>query len=123
MKMTAVRVLFFFSFVLLVGLLLQQCWQSKTDGEKWLYFFGESAREYADNVLGPGRSTDVLVPEELSGSSIEVFETFVTFSPKQDPGLVLAFSPGGPPTADPVDPWVDIGDGWYVRSDPSSNPQ
>ena len=116
MKMTPARVLFFVSFVLMVGLLLQQCWQSKTASEKWLYFFGESAREYAGLVLGPGHGTEVPIPEDLSGSSIEIFDGFVTFSPKQDPALTLAFSPSGPPVAEVDDAWTTIGDGWYMRT-------
>lgn len=114
------RVLFFLSFVLMAGLLLQQCWQSRTASEKWLYFFGEQARGYADNVLGPGRGTDIPVPDELSGSDIKIFDSFVTFSPKQDASLILAFSPGGPPAGEVVGSWFAIGDGWYVHNDPAS---
>ncbi len=114
MRMTLTRVLFFLTFILMLGLLLQQCWQSKTPSEKWLYFFGESARDYAGTVLGQGRGTDVPVPEELSHTSIEIFDSFVTFKPNT-PGLVLAFSPGVPPPAESGS-WFAIGDGWYVRN-------
>ena len=110
MRMTLKRVLIFLSFVFMVILLLQQCWQSKTPSEKWLYFFGESARDYAGMVLGPGRGTAVPIPEELSGSNVEIFDRFVTFAPKQDPGLILAFSPQGPPPEE-AGSWSAIGDG------------
>ncbi|MDJ0957300.1 MAG: hypothetical protein QNI91_10595, partial [Arenicellales bacterium] len=60
----------------------------------------------------------------LSSNSIEVYESFVTFSPKQDPNLVLAFSPGGEPAeGDETKFWSSIGDGWYVLVDPSSSAQ
>lgn len=120
MRMTVKRVLLFLSFVVMVGLGLQQCWQSKTASEKWLYFFGESARDYAGTVLGPGRGTQVPVPDELSGSQVEIYDSFVTFSPKQDPSLVLAFSPSAPPAGEGGDTWSHIGDSWYVRNGPAS---
>ena len=122
MKMTLKRVLIFLSLVLMFGLMLQQCWQSKTASEKWLYFFEGTARDYAGEVLGPGRGTDVPIPSELSSNSIEVYESFVTFSPKQDPALVLAFSPGGEPAeGDATRSWSSIGDGWYVLANPSQS--
>lgn len=122
MKMTLKRVLIFLSLVLMVGLMLQQCWQSKTASEKWLYFFEDVARDYAGEVLGPGRGADVPIPDELSSTSIEVYENFVTFSPMQDPDLVLAFSPGGEPSEDGTTrSWSSLGDGWYVLANPTSN--
>ena len=122
MKMTLKRVLVFLSLVLMVGLMLQQCWQSKTASEKWLYFFEDVARDYAGEVLGPGRGTDVPIPDELSSTSIEVYENFVTFSPMQDADLVLAFSPGGEPSeGGETRSWSSLGDGWYVLADPTSN--
>lgn len=111
------RVMFFLSFVLMMGLLLQQCWQSKTASEKWLYFFGEPARDYAGAVLASGDETVTPVPDELSGSEIKIFDTFIMFSPKQDPTLILAFSPSGPPTGEDGASWTGVGDGWYVRND------
>lgn len=124
MKMTAKRILLFLSFLLMVGLMLQQCWQSKTASEKWLYFFKEPARDYAGNVLGAGRGADVPIPDELSGTTIEVYESFVTFSPKQDVSLVLAFSPAGKPVdGDATKSWSPLGDGWYVLISPSSSTQ
>ena len=122
--MTLKRVLIFLSLMLMVGLMLQQCWQSKTTSEKWLYFFEDVARDYAGEVLGPGRGTDLPIPEELSGTLIEVYESFVTFSPEQDPSLVLAFSPGGEPAEnDATRSWSPLGDGWYVLASPSPNAQ
>lgn len=124
MKMTLQRVLIFVSLVLMAGLMLQQCWQSKTASEKWLYFFEDAARDYAGEVLGPGRGTDVPIPDELNGTFIEVNENFVTFSPKQDPDLVLAFSPGGEPAeGDATRSWFSLGDGWYVLTNPSPSAQ
>lgn len=124
MKMTVKRALVFLSFVFMAGLMLQQCWQSKSASEKWLYFFGDVARDYAGNVLGPGRGTDIPVPDELSGATIEVYENFVMFSPKQDVRLVLAFLPEGEPVNDDATKsWSPLGDGWYVLITPSSNAQ
>ena len=119
MKMTLKRVLIFLSLVLMAGLMLQQCWQSRTASEKWLYFFEGAARDFAGEVLGPGRGTDVPIPEELSNNYIEVYEGFVTFSPRQDPTLVMAFSPGGEPAEENTTrSWASIGDGWYVLANP-----
>ena len=59
MKMTVNRMLIFLSFMVMIGLIMQQCWQSKSASEKWLYFFGESARDYAGHVLGPGETSPV----------------------------------------------------------------
>ena len=119
MKMTLKRVLIFLSLVLMAGLMLQQCWQSRTASEKWLYFFEAAARDFAGEVLGPGRGTDVPIPEELSNNYIEVYEGFVTFSPRQDPTLVMAFSPGGEPAEENTTrSWASIGDGWYVLANP-----
>lgn len=116
MKMTGKRVLFVLSFILLIGLTLQQCWQSKSPAEKWLYFFKDTARDYSGIVLGAGRGTNVPVPEELSKTNIEVHERHVTFAPRQEPGLMLAFSPRGAPPADELrgGKWQAIGDGWYL---------
>jgi hypothetical protein len=116
MKMTATRVLFVLSFILMIGLMLQQCWQSKTPSEKWLYFFGDAARDFAGNALGPGRGSDLPVPEALGGTQVVVHENHVTFSPNQAPDLVLAFSPSGPPPPDesPDRVWKPLGDGWFA---------
>lgn len=116
MKMTGRRVLFVITFMVMVVLMLQQCWHSKSPGEKWLYFFSDAATDYAGEVLGPGRGTSVPPPEALSGANVSVHENHVTFSPKQDPGLVLAFSPTGPPPADDFKSgsWKPLGNAWYV---------
>ena len=53
MQMSLKRVLVFLSFMLMVGLMLQQCWQSRSPGEKWLYILGDPARDYAGLVLEP----------------------------------------------------------------------
>ena len=124
LKMTLKRVLIFLSVILLAGLGMRQCWQSKTDSEKWLYLFGDVAREYAGEVLGPGRGTHVPIPEQLQASEISVHENFVTFSPTQSPGLTLAFSPDGVPAADPSGyPWTSIGNAWYVLRGQSQTDQ
>jgi len=115
MKMTGKRVLFVLTFIVMIGLMLQQCWQSKSPSEKWLYFFSDAARDYAGDALGPLRGTDVPVPEALDGSNIVVKEHYVTFSPKQEPDLTLAFSPAGPPRGDLRGrSWKPLGEGWYV---------
>jgi len=116
MKMTGKRVLFALTFMVMIGLMLQQCWQSKSPGEKWLYFFSDAARDYAGDALGPRRGTDVPVPEALDGSNVVVKEHYVTFSPKQDPDLTLAFSPAGPPPQEDLRgrSWKPLGEGWYV---------
>ena len=116
MKMTGKRVLIVLTFILMFGLMLQQCWQSKSPGEKWLYFFGKPAREYAGIVLGPGRGANVPVPENLGATIIVTHEDHLIFSPRQDPDLLFAFSPGGPPPADELQnrSWKSMGDSWYV---------
>jgi len=116
MKMTGKRVLFVLTFILMFGLVLQQCWQSRSPSEKWLYFFGDAGRDYAGVALGAGRGTSVPVPDALSGSNVVVHENHVTYSPRQDPGLVLSFSPVGPPSVDEIQGrrWRPLGDGWYV---------
>lgn len=115
MQMSLKRVLIFLSFMLMVGLTLQQCWQSKSPGDKWLYILGEPARDYAGLVLGPDRGAEVPVPEELSTTEIVVHDDHVVFYPKQDPNLVLAFSPAGMPAEDASsESWSRLGDGWYV---------
>lgn len=116
MKLTTKRVLFFLLFIFMIGLMMNQYWQSKPASEKWLYLFGAQARDYAGNVLGPGRGTNVPVPEELSGSEVIVFDSFVTFSTRQGPGLTLAFSPVGVPAGEESGgrSWSALGDGWYL---------
>lgn len=116
MKMTGKRVLFVLSIILLIGLMLQQCWQSRSPAEKWLYFFDDAARDYAGIVLGAGKGTSVPMPEDLSRTNVVVHDRHVTFSPMQDPALVLSFSPEGPPPADELQgrSWQPVGDGWYV---------
>ena len=114
--MTGKRVLFVLTFIVMIGLMLQQCWQSKNPAEKWLYFFGDAGRDYAGLALGAGRGTSVPIPDALSGSNVVVHDDYVTFSPRQDPGLLLSFSPGGPPPAEGIQDrrWSPVGDGWYV---------
>jgi len=115
-KITLKRVLFFLIFISMIWFIMHQYWQSKPSSEKWLYLFGNVARDYAGNVLGPGRGTNVPVPEKLSGSEIVLQDSFVTFSPRQEPGLNLAFSPDGvPPGVGPAGQfWSALGDGWYL---------
>ncbi len=112
------RLLLFLTALIAVFLLLQNCWQSKSASDKWLYLFEDSARDYAGQVLGVGRGTNVPIPERLAGTAITVYDTYVTFSPKSGPPLVLAFSPDAKPPA-PDDPvhagqdWIPLGDAWY----------
>ena len=117
MKMTVKRVLFFLAFVLLFAMVMQQYWQSKSATGKWLYLFGDVARDYAGDVLGQGRGTDVPVPEKLAGAEVSVHDSYVAFYPKNEPDLVLAFSPAGNPDAESAgQSWSSLGDGWYVLS-------
>jgi len=115
-KITIKRVLFFLIFISMIWFIMHQYWQSKPASEKWLYLFGNVARDYAGNVLGPGRGTNIPVPAKLSGSEIVLQDGFVTFSPRREPGLNLAFSPAGvPPGAGPAGrSWSALGDGWYL---------
>jgi len=114
--MTLKRVLIFLSVVLLAGLVLHQCWQGKSQAERWFFYFERMARDYAGRVLGPERGTSVPVPKELAGNVVEVHEHYVTFSPKQDPGLVLAFAPEGkPPVSRDGRDWTALGNGWYQQ--------
>jgi len=109
------RLLIFVSIILLIGLLLQQYWASKSPEEKWLYIFQYPARDYASKVLGSARGTHVPLPEELSGNEVEIQERYVVFAPKQTPQLKLAFAPTGkPPAPGNAQDWFPLEDGWYV---------
>ena len=66
LRMTANRLALFVSLILVMGVLLQQCWQRFSPAEKWLYFFEDPARHYAGQVLGPGRGSAVAIPESLA---------------------------------------------------------
>lgn len=120
-QMNANRLLIFVTVLVATFFALQNCWQSKSPSEKWLYVHEGAARDYAGQVLGPGRGAKVPVPESLTQTVIKTHETYVTFSPKNDPQLVLAFSPNTKPPA-PVDPaaagkdWLPLGDSWYQLS-------
>ena len=77
-----------------------------------------AARDYAGQVLGPGRGAKVPVPEPLSRTVINTYDTYVTFSPKNNPQLVLAFSPNAKPPAPEVPGsagkvWLPLRDSWY----------
>jgi len=118
------RLLIFVSIILLIGLVLQQYWASKSPEEKWLYIFQYPARDYASKVLGPARGSHVPLPEELSGNVVEVRESYVVFAPKQSPQLKMAFAPiGKPPAPDSAQDWFPLEDGWYVlRAGAATNP-
>ena len=92
-SINARRLLIFSSIVIIIGVLVQQNWASKTPDEKWLYLFKYPAQQYANKVLGPAQGSHLPVPEELSGNKVEIQERFVVFAPKQSPDLVLAFAP------------------------------
>jgi hypothetical protein len=122
MKITLNRFLVFISIVLVAALAMQQCWQRKSEAEKWLYIFGEPAREYAGRVLGPDRGRGLPPPESLSEMSIDVHaqEEYVVYSSDMfavadRPELHMAFSPGGPPPvpADRPGRWTRVRDSWY----------
>jgi len=123
MKITLNRFLIFLTLVLLVALMLQQCWQRKSDAEKWLYLFDQPAREYAGRVLGPDRGTGLRPPEALSEMAVDVHaaEGYVVFasdmfSADGEPPLRMAFSPHGlPPAPDdaPAMGWAPVRDAWY----------
>lgn len=123
MKITLNRFLMFLSLVLLVGLMLQQCWQRKADAEKWLYLFDEPARSYAGRVLGPDRGTGLAPPESLSDMEVRIHERegYVMFSStmfagEDGPALHMAFAPEKTPPAPPDKPgfsWTRVRDGWY----------
>ncbi len=112
------RVLIFITVLAVAFFALHNCWQSKPASEKWLYMNDGAARDYAGQVLGPGRGAKVPIPETLTHSVIEAYDTYVTFAPKSDSHLVLAFSPNAKPPA-PKDPasagkdWLPLGDSWY----------
>lgn len=123
MKITLNRVLIFLSIVLLAGLMMQQCWQRRSDAEKWLYLFEEPAREYAGRVLGPDRGTGLPPPESLSDMAVDVRaeEGYVVYSSDMftgagKPMLHMAFATAGPPPDPPDQPgsgWVRVRDSWY----------
>lgn len=123
MKITLNRVLIFLSLVLGAGLMLQQCWQGRSDAEKWLYLFDDQARVYAGRVLGPDRGTGLAPPEALAGMTVRVHEEegYVEFSSTMfagdgGPSLDLAFAPAGAPPGPANRPgftWVRVRDGWY----------
>jgi hypothetical protein len=118
-SINARRLLIFASIVILIGLLVQQNWASKTPDEKWLYLFKYSAQQYANKVLGTARGTHVPVPEELSGNNVEIQERYVVYSPKQSPDLVLAFAPVVKPPARDGKDWRSLGDSWYMLQAPA----
>lgn len=117
-QMNANRLLIFITVLVAIFLTLQNCWQSKLPSERWLYMNEAPARDYAGQVLGPGRGAEVPIPEALTNSEITTYDTYVTFSPKKNPKLLLAFSPDTKPPA-PDDPalkgkdWLALGDSWY----------
>lgn len=123
MKITLNRFLIFVTFVLVMGLVLQQCWQRRSDAEKWLYLFDEPARDYAGRVLGPDRGTGLAPPEPLSDMEVQVHEregyvvfTSTMFSGDDGPALYMAFAPEGrPPRPEdrPGQDWVGVRDAWY----------
>jgi hypothetical protein len=117
-KMNANRLLIFVTVLVVVFFALQNCWQGKPPSEKWLYMNEGAARDYAGQVLGTGRGAKVPIPESLSHTVIKTYDTYVTFSPKNDPQLILAFSSNAKPPA-PKDPasagqgWLPLRDSWY----------
>lgn len=123
MKITLNRFLIFVTLILLIGVMMQQCWQRRPDAEKWLYMFDEPARDYAARVLGPDRGTGLAPPEVLSDMEVQVHERegYVVFTSNmfaRDGGSVLhmAFAPQGRPAV-PEDAagmgWARVRDGWY----------
>jgi hypothetical protein len=114
LRISSKRLILFFSFLLLVVIMLQQCWQRYSPAEKWLYFFEEPARIYAGQVLGPDRGTEVKVPEALANTNIEVRDDHVVFTPRNDPPVSLAFAPAGRPPDHGGMAWSSLRDGWYV---------
>lgn len=113
-SMNARRLLVFVSIVVMIGLLVQQYWAAKPPAEKWMYFFKYEAEQYANKVLGPARGTHVPVPEQLSGNEVEIQQQYVVYSPKQSPGLVLAFAPTGKPPPREGNDWQSLGGTWYI---------
>ncbi len=116
--MDANRLLIFVTVLVVIFFTLHNCWQSKPPSEKWLYMNEGAARDYAGQVLGPGRGAKVPIPESLAHSVINTYDTYVTFAPKSDLQLVLAFSPNAKPPV-PKDPasagkdWLPLRDSWY----------
>lgn len=120
MKITLNRFLIFLTLVLVGLLTLQQCWQRKSDAEKWLYLFDEPARVYAGRVLGPDRGTGLNPPEALSDMVVNVYDeqgyvvfTSDMFASGGGPVLSMAFAPPGPPPAPRERDWVHVRDSWY----------
>lgn len=122
MKITLNRFLIFLSIILLAGLAMQQCWQRKSDAEKWLYLFEQPAREYAGRVLGPDRGTGLPPPESLSDMDVDVHpeDGYVVYSSDMfkstgKPVLHMAFALGGPPPVPEDHPgtWARVQDTWY----------
>jgi len=119
MRITLNRLLVFLSIVLAAGLTMHQCWQRKSDAEKWLYLFEQPAREYAGRVLGPDRGTGLQPPEALSDMAVDVHAeagyvvyTSEMFTGAGKPALHMAFVPGGSPP-NHYGEWVFVRDGWY----------
>ncbi len=116
--MSTNRLLIFITVLMVIFFALRNCWQSKPPGEQWLFFHESAARDYAGQVLGPGRGAKAPIPQPLTGTVITTYATYVTFSPKNNPELVLAFSPNAEPPA-PKDPaaagqgWLPLGNSWY----------
>ncbi len=112
------RLLIFVTVLAVMFFALRNCWHSKPASEQWLFFNESAARDYAGQVLGPGRGAKVPIPKPLTGTVITTHATYVTFSPENNSQLVLAFSPDAKPPA-PKDPasagqdWLPLGNSWY----------
>lgn len=119
--MSGNRILIFVTILAITFFALHNCWQSKSPSEKWLYIYENAARDYAGNVLGPGRNAKVPIPEQLAGNSVTIHEHFVTFMSNSNPPLVLAFAPNGKPTVLANSgaagrEWLLVRDSWYELS-------
>ncbi|MGA8261051.1 MAG: hypothetical protein WB783_12625 [Arenicellales bacterium] len=123
LKITLNRFAIFVTLVLLAGVVLQQCWQRKSDAQKWLYLFDKPARDYAGRVLGADRDTHPPLPEPMKKMVVEVHEkegyvvfSSAMFSKDGEPSLHMAFATNGRPP-DPRDEpgfgWVRVRDSWY----------
>jgi len=112
MRFSLNNMLFFGAVITVIAIGLGLYWSGHSPAEKWLYYFEKPGAEYAQVLLTDSNPPDP--PKILQQNKITVYESYVTYSPKQKASIIVAYTKDDKPPPSEGNSWTHVSGTWYV---------